>query len=88
MTSICNEFFLVSCKEARNDSPYVTQINDTAAFIWKQICKEKSLDEIIDSIKNEFEIVESEEIERIIKDFINLLLENKLIILESENKQK
>jgi len=84
LTNICDEHFLVSCKEARIDSPYITKINETAAYIWQQLCKGSTDIEILESIKNNYEIEKPDQIEKIIKQYIDLLIENNMIVIKEE----
>ena len=46
LTNVCDEHFLVSGKEAREHCPYVTNLNDTAVYIYKKLAEGLSKEEI------------------------------------------
>lgn len=36
-TEVCGETMLVACGSARGKAPYARTLNETAAFLWKQL---------------------------------------------------
>ena len=73
LTNICDEYFLISGKEARDRCPYVTHLNETAGFIWKKIVSGMSEEQIVDSVLNEYEMEDINETADIINSFISQL---------------
>ena len=46
LLEICGEHLLVATKEARDRCPYVTQINQSAAFYWEKFDDAYSVNEV------------------------------------------
>ena len=84
LSNICDEYFLVSGKDAREHCPYVTHLNETACFIWKKLESGMMVEEILKSVYDEFEGVEMNEIREIVDAFISQLKDAGYIIEESE----
>ena len=86
LTNICDEYFLVSGKEARDHCPYVTHLNDTACFIWEKLTAGMSEDEILEAVKDEFETDNIGEISEVISAFISQLKDNGYMIEKVEDR--
>ena len=84
LSKICDEYLLISCKEARKYCPSVIQINDTAAYIWKMLEKGMDTNEMVMSILSEFELDEDTDIYSLLEDYINVLKLNGYIVEEEE----
>ena len=52
----------------------VITLNETGAFIWELLKKERSLDELVEAVSEEFE-VEPDQARKDIEDFLNQLRE-------------
>ena len=37
LTSICDEYMLLAAKAAREHCPYMTQLNESSAFLWRRL---------------------------------------------------
>lgn len=59
----------------------IVQLNEVAAFIWKNIEKKKTVDKIVDCIYDSFEI-EKKMAEKDTLDFLNKLLEKGFILVK------
>lgn len=55
LVSVCGEHLLVATGEARDTCPYITQINDKAAFFWEMIREKKEIDNIASLIPHNSE---------------------------------
>lgn len=86
LTQICDEYLIVSAKEARQYCPSVIQINETGAYIWKMLEEGMDTNEMVMSILSEFELEEDADIYGMLNDYINTLKENGYIIEEENNK--
>ena len=80
LTTIAGQFILVAAKPLRNLCPYITQINETAAFCWRILEQGSDLDELKEKISAEYEITDSEELQRDIEALLGQLLENNYLI--------
>lgn len=76
LTSVCDQFFLVSCSAAQDSCPGIMGINESAAFIWRQM--EKGLDdgEIINALSEEYEVTDDTDVSELISSFVSVLKEN------------
>lgn len=84
LTKICGEYFLISGKEARENCPYVTQLNETAGYIWEKLVLGMSDIEILQSVHDEYDTENTEETSKAVKAFIYQLKEAGFIIEKSE----
>ena len=74
-TSIAGEYLLVAAKEAREHCPYVTEINESSAFLWRQLKTGCSLEGLLFAVSEEYEVGDIEEIRPVVEDFIREMLE-------------
>lgn len=56
LTEIVDEYFLVAAKALLEECPYVMQINESSAFLWKHMENGANLDELEKAVKDEYEI--------------------------------
>lgn len=82
LTKICDEYLLISSKEARPYCPSVTQINDTAAYIWEMLEKGMDTNEMIMAVLSEFELDEDTDIYAMLSEYIDTLKSNRFIVEE------
>ena len=82
LSKICDEYLLISGKEARKSCPSVTQINDTGAYIWKMLEAGMDENEMIMEILSEYELDEDTDISDMMNEYINVLKNNGYLIEE------
>lgn len=58
LTDICGEYMLVAALKAREHCPYVCQINETAAFLWKRLETGATADQLTAELLKEYELSE------------------------------
>ena len=73
-------FILAATAEARENCRFVRKINETGAFIWKQISKAMSVREIEDAVRNQFSIDDEINIKTDIENYISCLIEQGYLI--------
>lgn len=89
LTSICGEQLLVSAKANLNICPYVSQINDSSAFLWSVLAHGATEDELIRAVKDKFEVEEPEDLRPVIEAFLETMLEkNYLLVSEQGGKDE
>lgn len=71
---ICGEYLLVASREAREKCPYVTQINETSAFLWKQLEDEATFEDLLMTVKSNFEIDDEPSVSEWIHEFIDEMI--------------
>ncbi len=82
LSKICDEYLLISGKDAREYCPSVTQINETGAYIWKMLEKGIDTNEMVMSILSEFELDEDADIYVMLNEYTDLLKRNGFITEE------
>ena len=84
LTKLGEEYFLVAIKELMGECPYVTQLNETSAFLWKQMEQGATLEALEAAIGEEYEIDDPAAAHAAIEDIIKQMEEyNYLEILTS-----
>lgn len=56
LTSVCGEYLLVSAAVDREHCPYVSQINETSAFLWRELEKGRNIKELKQAILDEYTV--------------------------------
>ncbi len=82
LTEICGEHILVSARAIVRDCPFVTQINESSAFLWEKLRDGASEDELMTAVEKEFELEDPIALREAIGGFIRELLDLKLLITE------
>ena len=82
LTKICDEFLLVASEQAREECPYVKQINQTAAFLWEELTDRISFEQMMKSLKDRYEISDMSSAREQTKMFIDVMIKNGYIIAE------
>ena len=75
LTEICGEYVLISAKALRGICPYLTQINESSAFIWKRLADGATLKELVSAVEDEYETRGIDETKAVIEDLIRDMLE-------------
>ncbi len=73
---IHDTYLLVSDKEARKTSPYIREINDTAAMIWQLLEQGYNVEEITDHMMKEYDIEERSLLEEDLRIYMREMKEN------------
>ena len=58
LTAICGEHLLVAARSVRDSVPYLTQLNESAAFLWKQLEQGADEDALLAAVLEEYEIAD------------------------------
>ncbi len=75
LTEINGRYYLIATKEARKKCPYITAVNETGAYIWKELEKGKTEKEIERGIRQEYG-TEEEEVSGVVREYIETLKRN------------
>ncbi len=88
LTEVYGVYVLVSAKEAREKLPYLTEINETAAYCWRHMEKGTTLPGLLEAIAAEYDLEDPEETGRDVKALIDQLLEAGYIREEKEDQNE
>lgn len=84
LTSICGEYMLVSAKSLQNECPYVTQINETSAFLWQLLMKGATAEELETAVVKEYEVADPALVRRAIRDFLGQMTKMKYLLTDEQ----
>ena len=82
LAEIAGEYVLVSAKALFEQCPYVTQINETSAFLWERLEGGATLETLLSAVAEEFELDDPEAARASILDFIHQMSELNFLISE------
>lgn len=82
LEQVCGVYLLIATLEARKHCPYLAQLNEDSAFIWK-LLQEKDTDNMIDSIMSEYEL-SAENARTMLSAFLKELEDKHYIIRTAE----
>lgn len=80
LTSICGEHILVAAKRLRNVCPYVTNINETSAFLWQRLVGGATVKQLMDAVEAEYELEDEGAALEAVNAFVNQLIELNYLI--------
>ncbi len=75
LTSICGEYVLVSARSVQNLCPYVTELNETSAFLWRQLTSGADLDDLMAALDEEYELDDPAAARQAVESFLRQMLE-------------
>ena len=80
LTSVGGQQVLVSAASLHDEIPYVTNVNDTAAFCWEVMAEGATEDELVDRVTEEFDVHDPELVRSDISGMVRQLYEKGYII--------
>ena len=86
LCSVCGEYLLVAAKEAREHCPYVTQINPSSAFLWKQLNSGGDLESLVQAVGNRYDIDDRETVYQSVQAFLDQMLELGYLLRKGEEQ--
>lgn len=84
LTEIAGEYILVAARALSGICPYVTQINESSAFLWGQMKNGASEDELIAAVMEEYETDDPDEVRKAISTFIKQMEKSGYLLCEEE----
>ena len=75
LTEICGQHVLVAAAAVRELCPYVTEINETSAFLWRQMISGADLDGLMAALDKEYDIPDPSAARQAVEDFLRQMLE-------------
>lgn len=70
LTQIREEYLLVSSSTLRELCPFVTTVNETSAFLWKQLQNGATEEELLLAVAEEYEVDDPEVLRGVIRSFL------------------
>lgn len=70
LTQIRGEYLLVSSRTLRELCPFVTTVNETSAFLWRELQKGATEEELLQAVAGEYEVDDPEALRGVIRSFL------------------
>ncbi|MBQ3424395.1 MAG: PqqD family protein [Oscillospiraceae bacterium] len=87
LTSICGEHMLLAAKAAREHCPYMTQLNESSAFLWRKLEDGAAAEDLLRAVLEEYEIAEPEA-RKAIDSFLEQMLQHGYLLRKGEQKNE
>lgn len=84
LTSICGEHVLVAAAALWELCPYVTQLNETSAFLWRQLTYGADLDGLMAALDEEYDLPDPAAARQAVEDFLRQMLELHYLLPEEQ----
>lgn len=84
LTEIAGEYALVAAKKLLDTCPYVTQLSESSAFLWRQLEKGATQEDLEKVADEEYEIEDTEEASKEIRAFLQQMSDLHYLILQEE----
>lgn len=72
LKKIIDDYIVVPTGDNIVDFAVAVSLNETGAFLWKELETDKSFEELVDALSKEYEVAEDEVVEDV-KEFVELL---------------
>lgn len=79
VNNVAGQKVAVAVDDSNSDYNSLIKLNDTGVYILEMLKNDVTIDEIVASIKKDFEILPEQDIEKIVNDFINKLKESDVL---------
>ena len=87
LTSICGEYVLISATAVRDRVPYLTQINESSAFLWRLLESGAGEEELEQAVLEEYEIDDPAQARAAIQGFLRQMLDAGYLLREGEEHE-
>ena len=86
LTQICGEYMLLAAKAAREDCPYMTQLNESSAFLWRLLESGADRAALERAVLEEYEIEDPAAAGEAIRIFIEEMLQRGYLLRKGDQK--
>lgn len=84
LTYICGEYVLVAAKSILSVCPYVTQVNETSAFLWQHLVDGATTEQLEAAVSEEYEVDDPAQLRDAIDSFIRQMLELNYLLSDNQ----
>ena len=82
LTEVCDQFLLVSAEKNWDFCPYVIQINETSAFLWRKLELGADLETLVLAVAEEYKVEDFNAAREAIESFIRQMSEMNYLLSE------
>ena len=86
LTEICGSYMIISAKANLPLCPFLTEVNNTSAFLWNRLRNGADEDELLKAACEEFEVPEPEAARAAIRSFLDQMLEMNYLLVEEQGE--
>lgn len=79
LKEIAGSYVVVPIGDDMVDFSLMVTTNETGAFLWNCLSEDKTIPELVDALKSEYEGASDEELSADVEEFVALLKENKIV---------
>ena len=84
LTSVCGQMLLVAAKSLQELCPYVTEINETSAFLWEHLRFGSDLADLMAALDEEYELDDPAAARQAVEAFLRQMLELNYLLPEEQ----
>ena len=84
LTAVCGEYVLVAASAAQAFCPYVTELNETSAFLWERLRFGANLDDLMSALNEEYELEDSAAAQQAVEEFLRQMLKLNYLLPEEQ----
>ncbi len=84
LTSVCGEYVLVAASAAQQYCPYVTELNETSALLWRQLSSGSDLDGLMTALGEEYELNDPAAARQAVESFLRQMLDLNYLLPEEQ----
>ncbi len=88
LTQICGEYLLLAAKAAREHCPYMTQLNESSAFLWRELERGADPRELERAVLEEYEIEDPAVAREAIRNFMEEMLRLGYLLRKGESENE
>ena len=87
LSSVCGEYVLVAAKSVRDSVPFVSQLNESSAFLWRLLESGAGEAELMEAVQEAYELPDPEMAREAIHDCLQTMLQAGYLLQEGENNE-
>ena len=84
LTSVCGQPLLVAAKKLQDRCPYVTELNETSAFLWERLRCGADLNGLMAALGEEYELDDPNTAKVAVEAFLRQMLELNYLLPEEQ----
>lgn len=84
LTEICGSYIIISAKANLKLCPYMTEVNNTSAFLWNKLRNGADEQQLLEAACEEFEVPDPKAAAAAIGEFIKQMLEMNYLLTEEQ----
>ncbi len=88
LTAVCGEHLLVATKKRTDECPFMTALNDSGAFLWKQLLDGATEEELLAAVAQEYEVEDPASLRKLIQGFLKQMRDMHYLQTQEEEQNE